>query len=62
MTYQEGNDGAVCKAFRLLALKSGGTYSAFNPAVPQTIERLSRELAEVARVAVAGVAAIGTRK
>jgi hypothetical protein len=32
-----------------LALKSGGTYSAFNPAVPETIARLSVQLNEVAR-------------
>jgi hypothetical protein len=36
-----------------LALKTGGTYSAFNPAVPQTIERLAAQLNEVARAAVA---------
>ncbi len=58
--YQEGNNVAVTKAFRLLALRSGGTYSAFNPAVPETIGRLSARLNEVARVAVASVAAIGT--
>lgn len=58
--YQEGTDVAVRNAFRLLALKSGGTYSAFNPAVPQTIERLSEKLNEVARVAVTSVTAIGT--
>jgi hypothetical protein len=60
--YQEGNDAAVRKAFRLLALKTGGTYSVFNPAVPETIERLSALLNEVARVAVASVAAIGTNR
>ena len=60
--YQEGHDAAVRNAFRLLALKTGGTYSAFNPAVAQTIERLSAQLNEVARVAVAGVAAIGTNR
>ena len=57
---QEGNDAVVRSAFRLLALKTGGTYSAFNPAVPQTIKRLSAQLNEAARVAVASVAAIGT--
>jgi hypothetical protein len=49
---QEGNDAVVRNAFRLLALKTGGTYSAFNPAVPQTIERLSAQLNKVARGAV----------
>jgi hypothetical protein len=60
--FQEGNDAAVRNAFRLLALKTGGTHSAFNPAVPKTIERLSAQLNEVARVAVASVAAIGTNR
>jgi hypothetical protein len=60
--FQEGNDVVASKAFRLLALKTGGTYSTFNPAVPQTIERLSVQLNEVARVAVASVAAIGTNR
>jgi hypothetical protein len=58
--YQEGSDASVRKVFRLLALKSGGTYSAFNPAVPDTIERLSAQLNEVARVAAASV--IGTNR
>ena len=60
--FQEGNDVTVRNAFRLLALKTGGTYSAFNPAVPQTIERLSAQLNEVARVTVGSVAAIGTNR
>jgi hypothetical protein len=60
--FQEGNDAAVRNAFRLLALKTGGTHSAFNPAVPKTIERLSAQLNEVARVVVASVAAIGTNR
>jgi hypothetical protein len=58
--YQEGNDAKGRNAFRLSALKTGGTYSAFNPAVPQTIERLSAQLNEVARVAVTSVAALKT--
>jgi hypothetical protein len=58
--YQEGNGAHVRKAFRLLALRSSGTYSEFNPAVPAAIERLSAQLNEVARVAVSNVAAIGT--
>lgn len=60
--FQEGSDVTVRNAFRLLALKTGGAYFAFNPAVPQTIERLSAQLNEVARVAVASVAAIGTNR
>jgi hypothetical protein len=59
---KEGNDDAVRKAFRLLTLKTGGTYSAFNPAVPQTIERLAAQLDEVARAAVASVLAIETNR
>jgi hypothetical protein len=42
--YQEGSDVGVRNAFRLLALKTGGTYSTFDPAVSQTIERLSAQL------------------
>jgi hypothetical protein len=57
--FQEGNNASVRKAFRLMALKTGGTYSAFNAAVPETIARLSSQLNDVARVAVASVAAIG---
>jgi hypothetical protein len=60
--FQEGNNASARKAFRLLALKTGGTYSAFNAAVPETIARLSSQLNEVARVAVASVAAIGCKK
>jgi hypothetical protein len=45
-----------------LALKTGGTYSAINPAVPQTIERLAAQLNEVARAAVASVLAIETNR
>jgi hypothetical protein len=56
--YQEGNDPLVTKAFRLLALRSGGRYAAFNARVPESVERLSRELNDVARLAVSGVAAI----
>ena len=59
---QEGNDAVVRNAFRLLALKTGGTYSAFNPAVPQTIERLSAQLNKIACGAVASVAALGTNR
>jgi hypothetical protein len=60
--FQEGNNAGVRKAFRLLALKTGGTYSAFNAAVPETIARLSSQLNDVARVAVTSVAAIGYKK
>jgi hypothetical protein len=60
--FQEGNALHVRKAFRLLALRSGGTYSEFNPTVPASIERLSAQLNEVARVAVNSVKAIGTTK
>jgi hypothetical protein len=42
----------VRKAFRLLAMKSGGEYFEFNPERPQAIERLSEQLNAVARLAV----------
>ena len=60
--YQEGSDVGVRNAFRVLALRTGGTYSAFNPATPETIERLSAQSNEVARVAVANVTAIATNR
>jgi hypothetical protein len=59
--FQEGRDPIVTKAFRLLALKTGGTYSAFNPTVPATIARLSAQLSEVARLAMSHVTAIESK-
>jgi hypothetical protein len=50
--FQEGDDRAVEKAFRLLALKSGGKYFKFNLNVPHAVERLSSQLNAIARLAV----------
>jgi hypothetical protein len=50
--FQEGRDPAVRKAFRLLALKSGGGYFEFNPDKPRAVEQLSEQLNAVARLAV----------
>jgi hypothetical protein len=50
--FQEGRDLTVQKAFRLLALKSGGEYFEFNPTAPRAVERLSNQLAAIARFAV----------
>ena len=50
--FQEGRDTAVRRAFRLLALKSGGTYFEFNPDKPRAVEQLSEQLNAVARLAV----------
>jgi hypothetical protein len=50
--FQEGNDPAVEKAFRLLALKSGGQYFKFNLAALHGVERLSEQLNAIARLAV----------
>jgi hypothetical protein len=50
--FQEGRDSAVQKAFRLLALKSGGAYFKFDIETSQAIEQLSEQLSGVARLAV----------
>jgi hypothetical protein len=56
--FQEGRDSAVRKAFRLLALKSGGSYFEFNPNSSRAIELLSEQLNAVARLAVGDVEAL----
>lgn len=56
--FQEGRDAAVRRAFRLLALKSGGTYFEFNPDKPRAIEQLSEQLNAVGRFAVGDVTAL----
>jgi hypothetical protein len=50
--FQEGRDPVVRKAFRLLALKSGGGYFEFSPDKPRAVEQLSEQLNAVARLAV----------
>jgi hypothetical protein len=50
--FQEGRDRAVQKAFRLMALKSGGKYFEFNLNAPHAVERLSNQLSAIARLAV----------
>ncbi len=50
--FQEGRDAAVRRAFRLLALKSGGAYFEFSPDKPHAVEQLSEQLNAVARLAV----------
>jgi hypothetical protein len=56
--FQEGRNPAVRKAFRLLALKSGGAYFEFNPNAAQAIERLSDQLGAIARLAVGDAEAL----
>jgi hypothetical protein len=56
--FQEGRDPAVRKAFRLLALKSGGAYFEFNPNAPRAIDKLSDQLNAVARLAVRDLEAL----
>jgi hypothetical protein len=53
--FQEGRDSAVRRAFRLLALKSGGAYFEFNP---DKIDLLAEQLGAVARLAVGDTEAI----
>jgi hypothetical protein len=56
--FQEGRDPAVRKAFRFLALKSGGDYFEFNPDKPRAVELLSEQLNAVARFAVGDTQAL----
>jgi hypothetical protein len=56
--FQEGRDANVRKAFRLLALKSGGAYFEFNPDKPRAVEQLSAQLNAVARLAVGDTKAL----
>jgi len=56
--FQEGRDAAVRKAFRLLALKSGGAYFDFNPDTSRAVEQLSEQLNAVARLAVGDAEAL----
>ena len=55
--FQEGRDAAVRRAFRLLALKSGGAYFEFNPDKRHAVEQLSEQFNAVARLAVGDVEA-----
>jgi hypothetical protein len=50
--FQEGRDAAVRKAFRLLALRSGGACFEFNPDTSRAVDQLSAQLNAVARLAV----------
>jgi hypothetical protein len=56
--YQEGRDAAVRKAFRLLALKSGGEYFEFNPETSRAVEQLTEQLGAVARLAMGDTEAL----
>jgi hypothetical protein len=59
--FLEGNDPVARNAFRLLALRTGGTFSQFNAAKPESIQRLSAQLNNIALTA-ASTLAIGTNK
>jgi hypothetical protein len=56
--FQEGRDVGVRKAFRLLALKSGGQYFEFNPDNARAIDQLSERFNAVARLAVGDATAL----
>jgi hypothetical protein len=56
--FQEGRDPDVRKAFRLLALKSGGAYFEFNPDRARAVEQLSDQLNAIARLAVGDAEAL----
>lgn len=51
-TFLEGNDSTARRAFRLLALRSGGRFFEFNAETPQAIDRLAEQLNGIARLAV----------
>jgi hypothetical protein len=59
--FQEGRDGAVRKAFRLFALKSGGAYFEFDPNKPRAAAQLSEQLNAVARLVVGDATALQRR-
>jgi hypothetical protein len=59
--FLEGNDAIARNTFRLLALRSGGTFSQFNVAQPETIQRLSAQLNNIALTAASALA-IGSNK
>ena len=56
--FQEGRDATARRAFRLIALHSGGSYHEFNAETPHAIEQLQGQLNEVARLVVTEAAAI----
>ncbi len=56
--FQEGRDPTALRAFRLLALRSGGQYFEFNAETTQAIDRLAGQLNAVARFAVTGNASV----
>jgi hypothetical protein len=55
--FQEGRDPTALRAFRLLALRSGGKYFEFNQTT-QAVARLAEQLGAVARFAVTGDARV----
>ena len=56
--FQEGNDPTALRAFRLLALRSGGKYAKFTTETPQAIDHLAKHLNAAARFAVGGTSDI----
>jgi hypothetical protein len=58
--FQEGRNAAVRRAFRLLALKSGGAYFESSIRIsPRPSSNFSEQLNAVARLAVGDVEALG---
>ena len=60
--FQEGNDETVRRVFRMLALRSGGSYYPFNTKSESAIHQLSEQLNAAARLAVSDAPAITHRK
>jgi hypothetical protein len=50
--FLEGHDATALRAFRLIALRSGGAFYEFNTTTTRAINRLAKQLNSVARLAV----------
>jgi hypothetical protein len=50
--FLEGRDAKALRAFRLIALRSGGAFYEFNTTTTRAIDRLAEQLNSVARLAV----------
>ena len=60
--FLEGNDVTALRAFRLIALRSGGGFFRFDTATTQAIDRLAEQLNAVARLAVGDQRYIAAKK
>jgi hypothetical protein len=61
-TFLEGNDPMARRAFRMIALRSGGAFYEFNVNSKQAISHLSEQLGAVAAYAAGGLRALSNVK